>query len=74
MYVENLYDEILIKPITGNQKLNKLLIVSGYATAAMAFRYLNYLKEQDKNISVKLIVGMTVKDGLTLSNHNGLKR
>ncbi|MDY6895205.1 MAG: NgoFVII family restriction endonuclease [Thermotogota bacterium] len=73
MYFENLYEKILIKPLFENN-FNNLLIVSGYATAAMSFRYLNNLSEESKNINIHLIVGMTSKDGLTLSNHNGFKK
>jgi len=73
MYFENLYEEILISPLLQND-FNKLLIVSGYATAAMSFHYLNELREKSKDIKLHLIVGMTSKDGLTVSNHNGFKK
>lgn len=73
MYFENLYEKILINPLLENN-FNKLLVVSGYATAAMAFRHLNELREKSKNIKLQLIVGMTSKDGLTVSNHNGFKK
>ena len=72
MYFENLYNEILLAPLE-NPDFNKLLIVSGYATVAMSFRYLNDLRRRNKNIEIQLIVGMALKDGLTLSNHNGFK-
>ena len=73
MYFNNLYNEILLQPLK-NSELNKLLIVSGYATAAMSFHYLNDLRERTKNIEIQLIVGMALKDGLTSSNHNGFKK
>lgn len=73
MYFENLYEEILINPLLQND-FNKLLIVSGYATSAMSFHYLNELREKSKDIKLHLIVGMTSKDGLTVSNHNGFKK
>jgi hypothetical protein len=73
MYFENLYDEVLLNPLH-NSELNKLLIVSGYATSAMSFHYLNDLRQQSKNIEIQLIVGMALKDGLTSSNHNGFKK
>ena len=73
MYFENLYEEILMNPLLEND-FNKLLIVSGYATAAMSFHYLNELREKSKDIKLHLIVGMTSKDGLTVSNHNGFKK
>jgi len=74
MYVSHLYNELLQKPLHENQELNQLLIVSGYATAAMAFHHLNDLRQQSKDINISLIVGMTSKDGLTVSNHNGFKK
>jgi hypothetical protein len=73
MYFNNLYDEILLNPLK-NPELNKLLVVSGYATAAMSFHYLNDLRQKSKNIEIQLIVGMALKDGLTSSNHNGFKK
>jgi len=75
MYFENLYERILISPLLEND-FNKLLIVSGYATAAMSFHYLNEVRESYKDIKLHLhlIVGMTSKDGLTASNHNGFKK
>lgn len=74
MYTSQLYDELLFKPLKKYKEINKIAIVSGYATAAMAFRHLNDLRQQSKNINIELIVGMTSKDGLTLSNHNGFKK
>lgn len=73
MHFENLYNEVLISPLH-NSELNRLLIVSGYATAAMSFHYLNELRQTSKNIEVQLIVGMALKDGLTSSNHHGFKK
>jgi len=40
----------------------------------MSFHYLNELKQKSKSIELELIVGMTPKDGLTTSNHNGFKK
>jgi hypothetical protein len=74
MYISQLYSEVLQKPLIENKKLNQILIVSGYATAAMAFHHLNDLRQQLKDININLIVGMTSKDGLTVSNHNGFKK
>ena len=38
----DLFDKVLINPI--NSGGNNLFIVSGYATSAMAFHHLNFLK------------------------------
>jgi hypothetical protein len=73
MYFDNLYEELLIGPLDRSD-LNKLLIVSGYATSAMSFHYLDHLKKLTRNIRIELIVGMTSRDGLTLSNHRGFKK
>ncbi|MGR3320181.1 MAG: restriction endonuclease PLD domain-containing protein [Candidatus Anammoxibacter sp.] len=74
MLTDNLYKKILIDPFKKDSNLDRLLIVSGYATSAMGFHYLNELKEINKDINVELIVGMTSRDGLSLSNHNGFKK
>ena len=67
MLFEDLYNDILVKPIKEDKSLNNLLIVSGYSTSAMAFHHLNELE----SMSVSLICGMTVLDGISLSNHKG---
>ena len=68
----DLFDKVLINPI--NSGGNNLFIVSGYATSAMAFHHLNFLKSQDKDIKINLIVGMCPTDGLSLSNHLGFQQ
>lgn len=72
MIVDNLYQTILIDPIECGG--DRLRIISGYATAAMSFRYMNHLRELGKNISVELTVGMTPRDGLSVTNHFGFKK
>lgn len=72
MITTNLYEEVLIKPVS--EGADKLLIVSGYATSAMAFHHLEQLKNQDKNIEIQLIVGMAIQDGLSLANHRGFQQ
>lgn len=48
-----------------------LYIVSGYATSAMVKRHLSDLRKDDKDVTVKVIVGMAPKDGVGQSNHAG---
>jgi HKD family nuclease len=72
MITSNLFEEVLIKPV--NEGADKLLIVSGYATSAMAFHHLEQIKSQDKNIEIQLIVGMAIQDGLSLTNHRGFQQ
>ncbi len=72
MITTNLYEEILIKPVA--EGADKLLIVSGYASSAMAFHHLEEIRKGKKSIEVELIVGMTYKDGLSIVNHKGFQK
>lgn len=72
MITANLFEELLIKP--AKEGCNRLCIVSGYATSAMAFHHLDYLKKSEKNVQIELIVGMCPLDGLSLSNHRGFQQ
>lgn len=71
MISRNLFDEVLLKP--AQDGANKLYVVSGYATAAMAFRHLEALKETNYQVAVELIVGMSPIDGLSQTNHRGFQ-
>lgn len=71
MITTNLFDEALIKPV--HDGADKLLIISGYATSAMAFHHLDTIKQINKSIEIELIVGMTVQDGLSPANHKGFQ-
>lgn len=72
MLINNLFNDILIKP--AKQGCNKLFIVSGYGTAAMAFHHLNTLNKIGIKSNVELIIGMCAKDGLSESNHRGFQQ
>ena len=72
MLSNNLYEEILLNP--ASQGANKLFIVSGYASAAMAFHHIEELHKQNHDATVHLVIGMTVHDGLSLSNHRGFQK
>jgi hypothetical protein len=67
MLLKNLYHNVLLKPKLDDKSLDNLCIVSGYSTSAMAFHHLNEIK----GIRVELICGMTISDGISLSNHKG---
>lgn len=72
MIISNLFDEVLVKPAL--EGADRLCIVSGYATSAMAFHHLDHvIKQKNKSVQVQLIVGMCVQDGLSLSNHKGFQ-
>lgn len=73
MITNNLFNRILLDPV--REDSNKLLIVSGYATSAMAFHHLTELNNLGRtDIKIKLIVGMCSSDGISISNHNGFKQ
>ncbi|MFA6172810.1 MAG: restriction endonuclease PLD domain-containing protein [Kiritimatiellales bacterium] len=72
MYATNLFDTILLDPIT--QGADKLCVISGYATAAMAFRHLQRACDLRPSIHIELIVGMCPSDGLSLGNHRGFQK
>lgn len=74
MISQHIFQEALINPVL-KEGANKLYIVSGYATSAMAFHHLNALKKINvNNINIQLIVGMCPKDGLSVSNHRGFQQ
>lgn len=73
MITNNLFNHILIDPVQNGS--NKLLIVSGYATSAMAFHHLTELNNLGRtDIEIKLIIGMSSAEGISVSNHNGFKQ
>ena len=47
----NLFEQALIEPL--NKEANKLFIVSGYATAMMAMRHIEYAKKIKKKFSIQ---------------------
>lgn len=71
IFSDDLFNKILVDPM--RQGSNKLCVVSGYATAAMAFRHLQHSKSNVHNIKLNLLVGMCPRDGISESNHRGFK-
>lgn len=67
MFSSELYQKTLIEPAKNS---SELLIVSGYATAAMSFHHMSDLINSGNEISIRLIVGMTKRDGIDIANHN----
>ena len=75
LLVKNLYEETLINPLLdGSLGLNRLLIVSGYATAAMASRHIADFVENERGAHIDLIYGMVKKDGILRSVHLGFNK
>ena len=71
MLVNDLTLPVLIDPVR-KSGANELMIVSGYATSAMAFAHLDSLIRVHRHeLKVRLIVGMCRQDGISLSNHQG---
>lgn len=65
MFDSAMVNQILIEPITRGAQ--QLLLLSGYATPTMASWHMMKIKELEINpIDIKLIVGMTNYDGLTI--------
>lgn len=73
MFNSEIVDKVLIDPITRGAQ--KLLVLSGYATPTMASWHIMKIKELKINpVDIKLIVGMTNYDGLTINTHEGFKQ
>ena len=72
MITESLFNEILVKPV--EEGANRLLVVSGYASANMAYRHLGEDLIKARSVRVALIYGMAAKDGVLLADHEGFKR
>ncbi len=72
MITTDLFNEVLVAPVKAGSE--RLLIVSGYATSAMAYHHLDKLRRFGLSAKIELIVGMCVQDGLSLSNHRGFQK
>ncbi|MCH7574280.1 MAG: NgoFVII family restriction endonuclease [Candidatus Marinimicrobia bacterium] len=68
----NLLEKILLVP--AKEGADTLHIVSGYATATMAYRHFELLKKNNlANVSINLIVGMCTIDGISRKTHMAFK-
>lgn len=68
MITYNLFDAILVKPISDGA--DKLYILSGYASPAIAYRHLNV----NDAFSVELIIGMAKRDGIRTGSHKTFQK
>lgn len=68
--ISDLFERVLIDPA---EHADRLYIVSGYATPAMAFHHLNKLRDLGKRVNVELIMGMCSAEGIGQSHHSGFK-
>lgn len=58
MISEDLYEEVLVSPVT-KYDANTLYIVSGFSTPAMVLHHLEYFRNLRKSVNVSLIIGMS---------------
>ena len=72
MIIENLFEQILVAP--AGEGANELLVVSGYATANMAYRHLDEALVKRQGVRVKLVYGMASRDGVSTADHESFKR
>lgn len=72
MLTNDLINKILIEPARIDNG-NTIYIVSGYASPNMLSKHLELLKESNRKVFIKLIIGMVKKDGLTNSSHELFK-
>lgn len=72
MIVNNIAHRLLFEPIEANA--DTLLILSGYASPNMASWLIQSYREKKMSpIDIRLVVGMTVYDGISISAHEGFK-
>lgn len=68
MLTDKLFKRVLLEPAQ-EPGVDRLQIVSGFATASMAHRHLELLGHESAGIGIELVVGMTPKEGIALPNH-----
>lgn len=71
MFHSNLYESILLAPAL--QGANRLCVITGFATAAMASRHLHVLMERELDVKVDLMIGMTPREGVSRSDHHSFQ-
>lgn len=72
MITSRLFETVLVDPVKAGA--DRLYIISGYATAAMAFHHLQTLFSSRYRVKIHLIVGMCPQDGLSLNNHRAFQQ
>ena len=72
MLVKDLFNKVLIDPakIPG---VDRLRIVSGFATASMADWHMRCLRKIDRPVRIELIIGMTQREGIAKVQHLELR-
>ncbi|MBI5525024.1 MAG: NgoFVII family restriction endonuclease [Deltaproteobacteria bacterium] len=72
MFTKDLFETVLIDPVKDGS--DRLFVVSGYGTVAMAFHHLQEVLKVSKKIAVELIVGMCPQDGISSVNHEAFRK
>lgn len=70
---QELFSRVLVEPAV-EYAADSLLVVSGFVTANMADRHLYVLNIEDRQIDLRLIVGMSKGTGVELAQHMAFKR
>lgn len=73
LIAEDLFQKVLTVPAI-NTGVNRLQIVSGFATANMADRHMEKLAELGLTINIELIIGMTRRMGIEKAQHYALQK
>ena len=69
----DLFEKTLVEPIKNGA--DELFIISGYATATMAMRHIEYIhRVLKKDFKIRIIVGMCPQDGIQNSQHLGFQK
>lgn len=70
---KDMFHGVLLDPST-QPGIDRLLIVSGFATAGMADRHMEHLQKMNKTISIELIVGMARENGIEKAQHYAFRK
>ncbi len=73
MITDKLFNKVLMEPVRSTGA-NKLLAVSGYATASMVDKHLKLINDLNSKAELNLIIGMPRKDGIEKAQHNAFQR
>lgn len=65
----DIYELALLDPVKNDPTLNRLLVVSGYASPAMVFHHFQGLKKANAVPVIDLIYGMSKADGVSKWTH-----
>ncbi|MGA1826639.1 restriction endonuclease PLD domain-containing protein, partial [Microbacterium sp.] len=70
LHSRGLFDEVLARYI--DDGADEVRIVSGYASPEMCTRLLLTARDRGRRVRIRLVVGMTGYEGITLDTHEGL--